>query len=174
MISRKGVTPVEWCKCNQYEIALKPRRVPVISTTILAQFLQINKKTTILNIPYLDIPNFSHLSTSGGPAWSARQPHQRPRREVLGLPCWQVSSSSANDESLVTWGTKISKFLLCVGEFKSMDYLNWYCDEQKSCQVLEGACWGQLRPAGSPLPDGGEEALFVFTPHRGTRLAGNM
>ena len=30
MISRKGVTPVEWCKCNQYEIALKPRRVPVI------------------------------------------------------------------------------------------------------------------------------------------------
>jgi len=26
---RKGVTPVEWCKCNQYEIALKPRRVPV-------------------------------------------------------------------------------------------------------------------------------------------------
>ena len=29
MICRKGVTPVEWCKCNQYEIALKPRRVPV-------------------------------------------------------------------------------------------------------------------------------------------------
>ena len=54
MISRKGVTPVEWCKCNQYEIALKPRRVPVISTTI-SPFLQINKKTTILNTPYLDI-----------------------------------------------------------------------------------------------------------------------
>ena len=104
MISRKGVTPVEWCKCNQYEIALKPRRVPVISTTI-SPFLQINKKTTILNIPYLDIPNFSppHLSTSGGPAWSPWQLHQRPRREVLGLPCWQVSSSSANDESLVSW-----------------------------------------------------------------------
>ena len=50
MISRKGVTPVEWCKCNQYEIALKPRRVPVISTTI-SPFLQINKKTTILNTP---------------------------------------------------------------------------------------------------------------------------
>ena len=163
---------MEWCKCNQYEIALKPRRVPVISTTI-SPFLQINKKTTILNMPYLDIPNFSppHLSSSGGPAWSPRQPHQRPRREVLGLPCWQVSSSSANDESLVTWGTKISKFLLC-GELKSMDNLNWYCD-QKSCQVLEGACWEQLRPAGSPLPDGGEEALLVLTPHWGTRLAGN-
>ena len=104
MISRKGVTPVEWCKCNQYEIALKPRRVPVISTTILPQFLQINKKTTILNTPYLDIPNFSppHLFSSGGPPWSPRQPHQGSRREVFGLPCWQVSSSSANDESLVT------------------------------------------------------------------------
>ena len=52
---------MEWCKCNQYEIALKPRRVPVISTTIVAQFLRINKKTTILNTPYLDIPNFSLL-----------------------------------------------------------------------------------------------------------------
>jgi len=26
---RKGVTPVEWCNCKQYEIGLKPRRVPV-------------------------------------------------------------------------------------------------------------------------------------------------
>ena len=149
MISRKGVTPVEWCKCNQYEIALKPRRVPVISTTILAQFLQTNKKTTILNIPYLDIPNFSppHLSTSGGPARSPRQPHQRSRGEVLGLPCWQVSSSSANDESLVTWGTKISKFLLCAGELKSRDYLN-FCYEKKILPGTRGcllrtatACW---------------------------------
>ena len=173
MISRKGVTPVEWCKCNQYEIALKPRRVPVISTTILPQFLEINKKTTILKPPLSCYSKLSppHLSPSGGPAWSARQPHQGPRREVLGLPCWQVSSSSANDESFWWLGTKISKFLLC-GELKSMDNLNWYCD-QKSCQVLEGACWEQLRPAGSPLPDGGEEALLVLTPHWGTRLAGN-
>ena len=49
MISRKGVTPVEWCKCNQYEIALKPRRVPVI--LILIHFLQITKKTTFPNTP---------------------------------------------------------------------------------------------------------------------------
>ena len=45
IITRKGVTPVEWCNCNQYEIRLKPRRVPVI---IKPKITIIGVITTIL------------------------------------------------------------------------------------------------------------------------------
>ena len=43
--TRKGVTPVEWCNCKQYEIGLKPRRVPVIITISV---IIINKKIMII------------------------------------------------------------------------------------------------------------------------------
>ena len=46
-IIRKGVTPVEWCKCNQYEIVLKPRRVPVITNMIIITII-INMRMMIM------------------------------------------------------------------------------------------------------------------------------
>ena len=48
-IIRKGVTPVEWCKCNQYEIVLKPRRVPVITNMIIITII-INMRMMIMII----------------------------------------------------------------------------------------------------------------------------
>ena len=52
LITRKGVTPVEWCNCNQYEIGLKPRRVPVpsikIYITIIITIIIITTATIII------------------------------------------------------------------------------------------------------------------------------
>ena len=48
-IIRKGVTPVEWCKCNQYEIVLKPRRVPVITNMIIITII-MNMRMMIMII----------------------------------------------------------------------------------------------------------------------------
>ena len=48
-IIKKGVTPVEWCKCNQYEIVLKPRRVPVITNMIIITII-INMRMMIMII----------------------------------------------------------------------------------------------------------------------------
>ena len=55
LITRKGVTPVEWCKCNQYEIRLKPRRVPVINKTkitciIIIIAITISRPTVLVNL----------------------------------------------------------------------------------------------------------------------------
>ena len=55
VITRKGGTPVEGCKCNQYEIRLKPRRVPVINKTkitciIIIIAITISRPTVLVNL----------------------------------------------------------------------------------------------------------------------------